>query len=206
MIAEVFYKIVDFLVQTIGSMGYLGIFILMTIESSFIPFPSEVILIPAGVLISKGNMSWIVVFILAILGSILGALFNYYLAFHLGRKAINSLLNKYGRFFFLNKESLIKSEIYFKKHGEITTFIGRLIPVVRQLISIPAGFSKMNITRFIGYTALGAGIWSSILLYLGYLFGYNLEIIKQNLKIVTWLILVSSLGIILIYIKVKKTK
>jgi membrane protein DedA with SNARE-associated domain len=203
-----FDSIVQFLVNFASSLGYWGILLLMTIESSFIPFPSEVVLLPAGLLIAQGKMSFMAALFFATLGSLLGALFNYYLAKHLGRKLTDKLVARYGKFFLLTEAHLIKAENYFKEHGSITTFIGRLIPVIRQLISLPAGFAKMNMTKFCIYTSLGAGIWSFILLYLGYLFGKNLELIKTNLGIITILALLVCAIIALVYIlfKVHKNK
>lgn len=205
---EFFDSIVRFLVNFADSLGYLGIFLLMSIESSFIPFPSEVVLLPAGLLIAQGQMSFVLALLFAIFGSLVGALVNYYLAMHLGRRLTDKLVVKYGKFFFLTEASLLKSENYFQEHGSITTFVGRLIPVVRQLISLPAGFAKMNLTKFCFYTSLGAGIWSFILLYLGYIFGKNLDLIKENLNLITfWTILICSI-LVLIYIidKIRKRK
>ncbi|MBM3233499.1 DedA family protein [Candidatus Pacearchaeota archaeon] len=206
MISEILSDFANFLVISIGSLGYLGIFILMAIESSFIPFPSEIVLIPAGYLVYQGKMSVFLIFTASILGSLLGAFVNYYLANFLGRRAVNSLAKKYGKIFFIDKNSIKKSEKFFENHGEITTFIGRLIPVIRQLISLPAGFAKMNIGKFIFYTALGAGIWSAILIYLGYAFGQNQELIKQNLDKITVFAVIFSIIAVVIYVCVKKKK
>jgi membrane protein DedA with SNARE-associated domain len=203
---EVLKSLTEGLVSLASSLGYFGVFILMTIESSFIPFPSEIVMIPAGYLVYQGKISFLFAFLAGILGSLAGALINYYLALYLGRRIINKLISKYGKFFFLSQSSLIKSETYFAKHGKITTFAGRLIPVVRQLISLPAGFARMNIFQFSFYTSIGAGIWIFILLMLGYFLGQNQELINQNLKIIS-LILIFAVGIIvLIYLIINYRK
>jgi membrane protein DedA with SNARE-associated domain len=178
----------------------------MTIESSFIPFPSEVVLVPAGVLISQEKMSFFLVLFSSLTGSIIGALINYFLAFYLGRTTISFLAKKYGKFFLIKEESIEKVENYFKKHGDITTFIGRLIPVVRQLISLPAGFGKMNITKFIFYTGLGAGIWSAILIYLGMIYGDNIKKIHAITDKITFLILIILVIVIIVYLVIYKKR
>ncbi|MDA7817071.1 DedA family protein [Sulfurimonas sp.] len=175
------------LVDLIFDWGYLGIFLLMTVESSFIPFPSEIILIPAGFLVSKGDMNMAMVMSSALAGSLVGAFINYYLALILGRK----FLYKYGKYFFISEVSMQKMEDYFAKHGSISTFIGRLIPGIRQLISIPAGLSKMNLSKFSLYTSLGAGIWACILVLLGYMIGENQELIDIYLKQITFGVLIT---------------
>ena len=203
---ELFHNLVEIIVNTIGTLDYLGIFILMAIESSFIPFPSEIILIPAGILVQRQEMSFLLVLLVGTLGSLTGALINYFLALYLGRKITEKLVLKYGKIFLIKEESLIKSEEFFRKHGPITTFIGRLIPVIRQLISLPAGFAKMNLVKFSIYTSLGAGIWAVILILLGYLFGDNMQLIEQNLNIITLIIFAFSLLAILIYLMINLRK
>jgi membrane protein DedA with SNARE-associated domain len=184
------------LVQYIGDMGYWGIFLLMFLESTFFPFPSEIIMIPAGYLAYKGEMNLYLVVIVGILGSVGGALFNYYLAMHFGRK----FLLKYGKYFFIKEETLDKLEAFFTKHGELSTFNGRLIPGIRQLISLPAGLARMNIVKFSLYSALGAGIWVVVLVLLGYLLGSNEELISEYLHAATLIALVSVVFITLFYI------
>ena len=181
MIKELAQQLVDL----IFDWGYLGIFIMMAIESSFVPFPSEIVLIPAGYLASQGEMSIGMIMVAALGGSMVGSFINYFLALTLGRK----ILQKYGKYFFIKESALEKMENYFKKHGHISTFIGRLIPGIRQLISIPAGLSRMNLGVFSLYTAMGAGIWALILTLLGYFIGENQELIDIYLKQITMAVL-----------------
>ncbi|MAG38365.1 DedA family protein [Candidatus Pacearchaeota archaeon] len=206
MLTEIFSSITEFIVNLIGSLGYLGIFLGMTVESSFFPFPSEIILIPAGVLVQRGELAFSLVFLAGLLGSLAGALINYFLALYLGRPLVMSLINKYGKALVISKKSVLKSESFFNKHGEITTFVGRLIPAIRQLISLPAGFSKMNLSKFIIFTSLGAGIWGALLIYIGILFGNNQSLIEQNLNVITLSLIGISLAITLIYLLIKKKK
>ncbi len=170
-----FHTMVAWLVETIGTLGYPGIFLLMAVESSVIPFPSEVVMPPAGYLVFQGKMNpWLVV-LAGGLGSLAGAYANYYGALYLGRP----LLLQYGRFVGLAELKLEKAEHFFRKHGEISTFIGRLLPVIRQLISVPAGLARMNHARFAFYTALGASLWCAVLAWIGYLIGDNQQLIMQ---------------------------
>ncbi|MFH1809180.1 MAG: DedA family protein [Pseudomonadota bacterium] len=155
--------------------GPLLIFIFMTIESSFVPFPSEIIMIPAGVMIARHEfvggdatgLGLTIAVAAGLAGSIAGALLNYFLARWLGRP----FLHRYGRYFFVKPEALDRAEALFRKHGEITTFVCRLLPAIRQLISIPAGLSRMSLARFSLFTSLGAGIWVAILAATGYAVG-----------------------------------
>ncbi len=190
------HQIAETIVQYIGDMGYWGIFLLMFLESTFFPFPSEIIMIPAGYLAHKGEMDIYIVVLVGILGSVAGALFNYYLAVHFGR----AFILKYGKYFFIKEETLDKLEAFFTKHGELSTFNGRLIPGIRQLISLPAGLARMNIAKFSFYSGLGAGIWVIVLVALGYLLGSNEELINEYLQNATLIALVSVVFITIFYI------
>jgi len=190
------HEIANTIVSYIGDMGYLGIFLLMFLESTFFPFPSEIIMIPAGYLAYKGEMNLYIIILVGILGSVAGALLNYYLAMIFGRKFIL----KYGKYFFIKEETLDKLDSFFAKHGEISTFTGRLIPGIRQLISLPAGLARMHIAKFSFYTALGAGIWVIVLVTVGYLVGSNEALISEYLKSATLIALVSVVLITVFYV------
>ena len=198
-----FADIVNFIVETIGSLGYFGIFILMFLESTVFPIPSEVVMIPAGYLAYKGEMNIYIVILLGVLGSLGGALFNYYFALKFGR----TFLLKYGKYFLVSEETIRKTELFFKDHGHISTFSGRLIPGLRHYISLPAGLAKMNLFVFCLYTTLGAALWVVILTLLGYFLGGNEALIKEYLRylIVGLLVSLTILGF-WYYKKVKKTK
>jgi membrane protein DedA with SNARE-associated domain len=195
-------ELAHWIVASVWEWGYIGIYIMMAIESSFVPFPSEVVLIPAGVLIADGKMNFYVVFIISLLGSLSGALINYYGAMFVGRK----FLERYGKYFFVSQNSLEKMDNFFENHGHISTFTGRLIPGIRQLISIPAGASKMNLKLFLIYTGAGAGIWSLILIGLGYFIGKNQALINIYLKEITILALVFVTLLIAGYIFIQKRR
>ncbi|MDD2400129.1 MAG: DedA family protein [Sulfurovum sp.] len=190
------HTIADTLVSTIGEWGYWGIFILMFIESTFFPFPSEVIMVPAGYLAQKNEMNLYMVIVSGILGSVAGALFNYFFALKVGR----GFLLRYGKYIFIKPDTLKKLEQFFKRHGELSTFNGRLIPGIRQLISLPAGLARMNIVKFSFYTALGAGIWVIVLVALGYVLGSNEALISGYLTSATLIALICVVLITLFYI------
>ncbi len=195
--------IIKFIVDTVADWGYFGIFTMMFLESSFFPFPSEVAMIPAGYLASIGKMNLVIAITSGIAGSLAGALFNYFLAVKYGR----GFLIRYGKYFFISEETIEKVERFFKVHGHISTFSGRLIPAVRQYISFPAGLARMNLKEFSFYTTLGAGIWTTILALIGYFVGKNEVLIKKYThEISISLLLVLLLGIgIYIYFHKKKT-
>ncbi len=195
-------EIVNFIVETVGALGYFGIFAMMFLESSFFPFPSEVVMVPAGYLAAKGEMNLYLAILAGIGGSLAGAVFNYLLALKFGR----AFLSKYGKYVLVKEETLQKMEDFFAKHGHISTFSGRLIPAVRQYISLPAGLAKMDLWKFSLYTSLGAGIWVMILALLGYFIGHNQELIGEYIKIIIVSILVLLAIGIFFYIRIKMKK
>ena len=170
------------LLELTARLGYGGIVLLMALESSFFPFPSEVVIPPAAYLASKGEFNIWLVIASGIFGSLLGAWFNYLLALRLGRPVLQKLILRYGKFFLLPSNTLEKMEVFFERHGHISTFVGRLIPGVRQYISLPAGLGRMNFLLFTVYTGLGAGIWVCVLAAIGYLIGANEELLRVWLK------------------------
>ena len=196
------HALIHFIVETVNQWGYLGIIVAMTLESSFFPFPSEVVMIPAGYLSHRGDMNLVAAILCGIAGSMIGAYFNYYISLKLGRP----LLLKLGRYVGLSEKKFNKVDKFFYNHGEITTFIGRLIPGIRQVISCPAGLARMSIVRFSVYTAAGAGIWVIILAMLGYFIGKNEVLLRQYSRQITILLLVFSAVIVGVYIYVKSRK
>ena len=160
---------IAFIEWCLEHLNYWTITLLMTIESSFIPFPSEIVVPPAAYKAATGEMNVFLIFVAATLGANIGALVNYYLAKWLGRPIIYKFANsRFGHMCLIDEAKVKYAEEYFDKHGSLSTFIGRLIPAVRQLISIPAGLARMNIWKFILFTTIGAGIWNAILIALGW--------------------------------------
>lgn len=172
------------IIATVEQWGYGGIVVMMAIESTIVPFPSEAALIPAGYLAAQGKMDPYIATFCGMLGSLIGASLNYMVSLYLGRP----VMERIGRYFFVTPEKLDAADRYFARHGEITTFVGRLIPGIRHLISIPAGIVHMNFARFALYTSLGAGIWSAVLVGIGYWVGANEDLWRPLLQKATlWL-------------------
>ncbi len=190
-------QLIDWLVATIGAMGYPGVFLLMAMESSVIPVPSELVMPPAGYLAQQGEMNIAVAILCGTFGSLLGAYVNYFAARHLGRP----LLLRYGKYVWITEEKFAKVEKFFLKHGEISTFLGRMLPVVRHLISLPAGLSGMNHLRFSLYTLLGAGIWVTVLTYIGYFIGENRELIMRYSHQALVVVILCSAVVLSVYIR-----
>lgn len=202
--------------------GFVLIFVFMTVESSFIPFPSEVVMIPAGFLAYRSGLTtgipWldlILAIVCGLAGSMAGAYINYYLSAWLGRP----FLHRYGKYFFLKEPALDRAEEVFREYGELATFVCRLLPAIRQLISIPAGLSGMNFWRFSLFTALGAGLWTIVLALIGWYFAHlagdmsYLEMIERGKKLihdnyiyVIAVLTVLVVGYLFVHHKVMKSK
>jgi len=169
-------QFIDWLLHGLLDLGYLGIVALMAVESSVLPLPSELVMPPAGYWVAKGEMNAVAVVACGVLGSILGALANYGLAHWLGR----AFLRRFGRYLFVSTKALDRTERYFAAHGEISTMMARMLPVIRHLISLPAGIARMSLPKFILYTGLGAFIWCGILTWIGYFLGQNEGMLRNE--------------------------
>jgi len=196
-------ELIKFLLDTVGRLGYTGIFFLMALESSFFPFPSEVVIPPAAYLAARGEMNLYGVITAGVAGSLAGAWFNYLLALKLGRPALSFFLRHYGKYLLLSEATLLKVEDFFARHGHISTFVGRLIPGVRQYISLPAGLGRMNPWIFSTFTVLGAGVWVVILALCGYWVGKNEGLLREALHRAGWAVTVFALLVLLIYTRKK---
>lgn len=193
---EIIQTVVDWYMV---NLNYFTVALLMAVESSFIPFPSEVVIPFAAYKAAQGGLNVFGVIIAGTIGALIGALFNYYLSLYLGRPLVYRFADsRMGRLLLLSKDKVQHAEDYFIRNGNSSTFIGRLVPAVRQLISIPAGLARMNIRNFLLYTAAGAGLWNIILAVVGY-FVYELRdkilpyvghlLIVLGIVFVVWLII-----------------
>jgi membrane protein DedA with SNARE-associated domain len=197
------------LTDVIFALGYPGIVVLMAIESSFIPLPSEIVIPPAGYLAAQGRMNAWMVLGAGVLGSVIGALLNYGLAMWVGRP----FLHRYHRWFLMKETSLDRAEAFFRRHGEMSIFAGRLIPVIRHLISLPAGVARMRLDRFALFTTLGAGIWCAVLTYIGWYLGSRPELvadldtaIRQRTGLATAIVLPILVIMIAVYVWLQRRR
>lgn len=192
------------------NINYGTITLLMTVESSFIPFPSEVVIPPAAYIASKddSHLNIFLVVLFGTLGALLGAYINYFLALYLGRPILHKFADsKLGHVFLLSSAKIQKAEDYFQTHGKTSTFVGRLIPGIRQLISIPAGLAKMNLLPFTLFTFLGAGIWNAILALLGYLAHGQADLIETYSHEIGYIVIaLVAIAAVIYIVKQRKKK
>lgn len=194
--------LITFLTNFINEIGYFGIFVGMFLESTLVPLPSELVMIPAGLAVSSGEMNIYIALFAGVLGNVAGAVFSYYLAASIGR----TILFRIGKYFFVKAETIIKIEKFFENHGPISIFIGRLLPGFRHFISLPAGVARMDMKLFLIYTTLGSTIWNSILIAVGFFIGNNHKLIAENLYVIALGLLGFCIAILLGYIFLKPTR
>jgi membrane protein DedA with SNARE-associated domain len=178
ILTDIFGFIGSFALSTISQLGYPGIFFLMMLESMVVPVPSEFVMPFAGFLVAQGSFNAFLVILVSTLGSITGSLIFFYI----GKNGGHALVQRYGKYVLVDTEDIKKTEAWFKKRGDLTVFLARLIPVVRHLISLIAGIGKMNVKKFTLYTILGAALWNGILTYLGFLLGQHWNEVSQYFK------------------------
>ena len=191
MLGETFQPFIDWYLSNIN---YFTITVLMAIESSFIPLPSELVIPPAAYLAVEGKLNLGLIIIFSTIGCVIGAFFNYLLSYYLGRKIIYALADSsWARIFFINRQKVEHAEQYFLQNGNTSTFIGRLLPGIRHLISIPAGLSRMNLKKFILYTALGSALWNAILAVMSYVLVDKWEVYFRE---ITWGFIIIGIGFV----------
>lgn len=190
------HQFVTWLVEVVHHLGYIGIFIMTFVESTFVPIPAEVTMIPAGYLIHQGKMQFLPTFLASVAGCVGGSYLNYWIAKKYGRE----LFIRYGKYLMMTPAKLVKLENFFYEHGAVSTFTGRLIPGLRHYISFPAGLARMKLSKFITYTALGGGIWMAVLLGLGYYIGENEDLVMAYLPMAKMGILLLVSVVALFYI------
>ncbi len=193
--------LVPIIISFIGSVGYTGVFVLMILESMIMPVPSEAVLPFAGMLVADGHFTLMAVIFFSTLGSIVGSLISYYIGDYGGRP----LLDKFGKYLLLDHHHLDLTEKYFQKKGDITILVCRFIPVVRHLISIPAGMGKMNIWKFSIYTIIGAGLWNTFLTYVGINLKSNWDVVLKYSSVID-IVVVLMLVFVCIYAAFKLNK
>lgn len=195
-------SIAEWLVDFVHGFGYFGIFIMTFLESTFVPIPAELTMVPAGYLAHQGEMDGLLVLVIAVTGAVMGSIANYYIAFHYGRR----FLYAYGKYLFFGHEKMEKLDKFFASHGEISTLTGRLVPGLRHFISFPAGLAHMNLKKFIIYTGIGGGLWMATLILLGYVIGGNKALVRHYTPYVTAIAISGVIIMVILYIKHHRAK
>ena len=202
MVLEILNNLIEFIVSTISGYGYIGIFLLMIAESALIPIPSEVVMPFSGYLVSSGKFNAAYVIIAGSIGNLIGSLIAYYIGFRLGREFIL----RYGKYILLRKNHLELTESYFKKYGDRSTLISRMLPAVRTYISLPAGVAKMNLKKFSTYTLIGSIIWNSALTFIGMQLGQQWKNILHYSNYFDGIVVIGVIVAIVLFFKSRKNK
>lgn len=196
-----FESLFMFFTEVIKVFGYIGVFILMTLESMVAPVPSEGVMPFAGYLVSTGHFSMLGIVVWSTFGSIIGSISSYYIGFYGGKPVVL----KFGKYLLLDKGHLEMTERFFAKYGEKTIFVCRFIPVVRHFISIPAGIGKMNMTKFIVYTIAGAALWNLFLSYLGFWLAERWELVHVYSRYLDYIVVVGVIAFLIYWIRKRLT-
>lgn len=189
------------IIQFIQNTGYFGIFILMSLESALIPIPSEVTMPFSGFLASQGSLSFIYIVLVGTFANVIGSLVAYYIGFFLEETVLLKWIRKFGKFILLSEQDFKTSERWFAKFGDKIVFVSRLLPAVRTVISLPAGIFRMDLKKFILYTALGSLLWSSILTYIGFILGENWNKLEPIYRKFEFAILIILVVAVLVYLE-----
>lgn len=192
---EIISNLTNFIIQTISNSGYAGIFFLMVAESALIPIPSEVIMPFSGYLVSTGKFNVVAVIMAGSIGNLIGSLIAYFVGAYLGREFVL----RYGKYVLLKKSHLEIAESYFKKYGNMATFISRLLPAIRTYVSLPAGVAKMNLKKFTAYTFVGSIIWNSALTYIGITLGEEWNSIRKYSAYFDAIVIIAVIVAIILY-------
>ena len=200
MSLEIVTSLINFITSTISSSGYVGIFLLMIAESALIPIPSEIIMPFSGFLVSTGEFNAVYVVIAGSVGNLVGSLIAYFVGSRLGREFIL----RYGKYVLLRKSHLELTETYFKKYGDGSTFIGRMLPAVRTYISLPAGLAKMNLKKFVIYTLIGSIIWNSGLTYVGMVLAERWHSILQYSDYLDVAVIIGVIVVIALFVRSRR--
>ena len=190
---------VEFAVNLIGAIGLWGAAALIAIEVIVVPIPSELVLLLSGFNVSEGTFSMAGAIAVTTLGSVAGALFLYSVASAIGEDRVLGLTRKFGKFVGLKEKDIHKTLVWFARHGKALVFFGRLIPVIRSLVSIPAGLTKMRVTTFVLFTALGSAIWNSIWISIGFMLGENWAVAEEFTHIID-LVAYSAIGLVILFL------
>lgn len=196
----------EWITNTINSLGYLGIVLLMFLENLFPPIPSEIIMPLAGFTITQGQLNFFFVVVAGTIGSVLGGLLWYYVGKQVGENRLKKLADKYGKWLTISGEDIEKSKKWFDKHGGIAVFFGRIVPGVRTYISVPAGIDNMNLVPFLLYSTIGSALWVGLLTYAGYVLGQNYQVVEKFLGPISGIAILALLVAFGIWVSKRKKK
>ncbi len=190
----------SWIIHFISTLGYFGVFILMTLESACIPIPSEITMPFSGSLIASGQFNFWILIIVGTVGNLVGSLLAYWLGWWGQEAVVRKVIVKYGKYFLVSEHEYDRSERWFRNHGELMVFASRVLPVLRTFISLPAGVAKMNLTRFIIYTTVGSFIWTFVLTQIGVTLGANWQSLEGYFRKFDVVIVVACVAVVAWYI------